>query len=272
MPEPRGIEERIDWFLSHDPSGPGMCAQHTWHALGGDQGNPPAWGCADANECVDKVKASGRYWTPASGPVPPRGAWVGYKYGSNGHACLSLGDGRIATTDPGNGQPVGIEDLDYPNRWGASGWDVWSDQYAGVRFDVGGEENVWSDYSGKPSGTLTITNAQDYEPLDFATADPPTSGLELHLLYVNCEITWTADPTMGVIRVKYHRDDGDDTAYQDYAVPAGEAIGNPDAFLITATHWESGEKGLGGRWHLRCEGDIASVKLGTRYAKIAVIG
>lgn len=138
MSLPREIEERIDWFLQHSPSARGMCAQHTWHSLGGDQGNPPAWGCSDANQCVDKVKASGRYWTPStwSGP-PPRGAWVGYKYGSNGHACLSLGDGRIATTDPGNGAMVGIEDLDYPNKWGASGWDVWTDEYNNVLFEVG---------------------------------------------------------------------------------------------------------------------------------------
>lgn len=137
MSEPRSIEARIDWFLSNNPSDRGMCAQHTWHSLGGDYGNPPAWGASDANECVDKVKASGRYWTPGnwSGP-PPRGAWVGYKYGNNGHACLSLGDGRIATTDPSSGAMVGIEDLDYPNKWGASGWDVWTDEYNGVRFDV----------------------------------------------------------------------------------------------------------------------------------------
>jgi hypothetical protein len=138
MSSPRGIEERIDWFLGHNPSDRGMCAQHTWQSLGGDYGNPAAWSCDDANECVDKVKASGRFWTPStwSGP-PPKGAWLGYKYGSNGHACLSLGDGRIATTDPGNGAMVGIEDLDYPNKWGASGWDVWTDQYNGVRFEVG---------------------------------------------------------------------------------------------------------------------------------------
>lgn len=138
MSEPRGVEERISWFLDHNPSGPGMCSQHTWHSLGGDYGNPAAWGCSDANECVDKVKASGRYWTPQTwdGP-PPRGAWVGYKYGANGHACLSLGDGRIATTDPtGDSGGSGIEDLDYPNKWGANGWTVWSDQYNGVRFAV----------------------------------------------------------------------------------------------------------------------------------------
>lgn len=137
MSEPRDIEPRIDWFLSNEPSARGMCAQHSWHSLGGDYGNPPAWGCEDANECVDKVKASGRYWTPAIWDgYPPRGAWVGYKYGADGHACISLGDGRIATTDPSNGAMVGIENLDYPNRWGASGWSLWTDQYAGVRFPV----------------------------------------------------------------------------------------------------------------------------------------
>lgn len=141
MSTPRGIEERIDWFLDHSPSGPGMCAQHTWHALGGDQGNPPAWGCEDANECVGKVEASGRCWTPATwdGP-PPRGAWVGWRYGNDGHAALSLGDGRIATTDPSDGEPTGVEPLDYPTRWGFNAskgdYTVWTDTYAGVRFEV----------------------------------------------------------------------------------------------------------------------------------------
>ena len=149
MSNPRGVEDRIDWFLNHNPSGVGMCAQHTWHALGGDKGNPPAWSCDDANECIDKIKKSGRYHTPATwdGP-PPRGAWVGYKYGSYGHACLSLGDGRIATTDP-NGDPggSGIEDINYPNKWGASGWDIWTDEYNGVRFPVTYQEDddmAWS--------------------------------------------------------------------------------------------------------------------------------
>lgn len=278
MSEPRGIEQRIDWFLTHDPSGSGMCAQHTWHSLGGNNGNPPAWGASDANECIAKIRASGRYWTPSStdGP-PPRGAAVYWEYGSNGHAALSLGDGRIATTDPSGGQGMtGIEPLNYPKKWGYGGseFTLWTDQYNGVRFDVGSsdEMSVWTDYSGKPSGELTITNAQDYEPLDVVTDDPPCDGMEFHLLYVNCSLRWSKSPGgMGIIRVKYVRDDGDDTAYQDYAVPQHAPVGDPDAFLITATHWESGQKGAGGRWHIRCEGDIDHMKLGTRYAKIGVI-
>ena len=372
---PRAIEPRIDWFLSHNPSDRGMCAQHSWHSLGGDYGNPPAWGASDANACVDKVRASGRYWTPGTwdGP-PPRGAWVGYSYGSNGHACLSLGDGRIATTDPSSGAMVGIEDLDYPNKWGASGWDVWTDQYNGVRFDVGagidpgpvylsklvygqrdsdsvrrlqgalnghplnggqqlpvtgnylddtdhevrlcqaqhgfgsdpaGASSVgpqqaehlfagtgntivndlpappdptppdppeppsettldtsWHKYSGKPAGTLVVADDAGYVQVDAHVAAAPVSGLEWHMLYANCDLTWDSGSQDGWIRVKYVRDGNDATGYQDYSVVRGLSD-----FLITAQHWEAGEQGVGGRWHINVGGGIAKVTVGTRYVK-----
>ena len=139
MTQPRGVEERISWMLDHPPGESGMCAREVWQAIGGDQDPPcpPAWGCADANACYDKVIASGRYWT--STPIP-RGAAIYWRYGSNGHAALSYGDGKIVTTDP-NGDPggTGVEDLDYPAKWGAtSATRIWTDQYAGVRFPVEG--------------------------------------------------------------------------------------------------------------------------------------
>jgi len=363
-------------MLDHPPGEPGMCARESWQALGGDQTppNPPAWGTPNANAVYNEIIESGRYWT--STPIP-RGAFIAWKYGNNGHAALSYGDGKIVTTDPTNDPGgTGIEPLAYPERWGAtSSKRVWTDTYNGVRFDIegatdhgpvylsklhygqqasdsvkrlqlhlnghplqngeelaisgnyldqtdeevrlcqqqhgygndpakassvgpkqaahlfagcsctitddtepeappaqsGDDATVWTSYSGKPSGTLTISNAQDYVSLDFVADDPPTSGLEFHLLYVNCELTWSGSDTMGILRVKYRRDDGDETAFQDYAVPKGAALGSPDTFLLTATHWESGEKGKGGRWYLRCEGGIGSVKLGTRYCKAAVI-
>jgi hypothetical protein len=138
MSSPRSTEARIDWFLSHNPSGVGMCAQHSWHSLGGDYGNPPAWGASDANAVYDKVKKSGRYFTT----TPPRGALVVWKYGNNGHAAISYGDGKIATTDP-NGKPgkTGVESLTYPHKWGASASArIWTDEYNGVRFSVDDEE------------------------------------------------------------------------------------------------------------------------------------
>lgn len=36
MSDPRGIEERLDWFLTHNPSGPGMCAQQHGRMSGMD--------------------------------------------------------------------------------------------------------------------------------------------------------------------------------------------------------------------------------------------
>ena len=130
----RGVEGRIKWFLNHKPKGPGMCAQHSWHALGGDKGDPPAWGCRNANAVYSKVVKSGRFWRTD----PPRGALVVWRYGDNGHAAISLGGGKIATTDP-TGKPggTGIEPINYPTKWGATkGKWIWTDEYNGVRFPV----------------------------------------------------------------------------------------------------------------------------------------
>lgn len=130
----RNPDETIDWFLSHNPSGPGMCAQHSFHSIGGDKGQPPAWGAPNANAVVDKMRAAGELqthdlWTP------PRGSYVVWSYGNNGHAAISRGDGTMATTDPSNGKPTGIEDLDYPKKWGAHNGGKptgWSTYYAGL--------------------------------------------------------------------------------------------------------------------------------------------
>lgn len=274
MSEPRGIEERIDWFQSHSPSGSGMCAQHTWHALGGNNGNPPAWGASDANECVDKVKASGRYWTPSSwdGP-PPRGAWVGWKYGSNGHAALSNGDGTISTTDPSSDQGMcGVENLDYPKKWGFSTsngpYTVWTDQYNGVRFEVGDTAvvDVYNYvYSGKSEDTKEIP-LNEYVWVTKDTDDPSSGGLEFKLVYLNVKLRWAGEG-FGNIRVKSIREGGDDTAYQDYLVHSSQ----PD-FLITHMHMESGEKGIGAKWYIKITGAaLASAAVDTRYNKYATI-
>jgi len=55
-------------------------------------------------------------------------------------------------------------------------------------------------------------------------------------------------------------------------VPRGLAIGSLDSFVITANHFEAGEKGKGGRWSIRCDGALKKVTIDTRYAKVMVIG
>jgi hypothetical protein len=65
-----------------------------------------------------------------------------WRYGDNGHAaiCYDTAGTKIATTDPTN-KPggVGVEPIGYPSKWGASSnARIWTDEYNGVRFDVGG--------------------------------------------------------------------------------------------------------------------------------------
>lgn len=186
---PRSIEERIAWFLSHHPVDSGMCAQHSWHSLGGDRGNPPAWQCDNANEIYAKVKASGRYWTS----LPPRGALVLWKYGRNGHAAISYGNGKIVTTNPPN-KPLGtgIEPLSYPSKWGAtSSARIWTDQYNGVRFPVGGTVANPDGYLSLIDRTKRTIHTNEIVKLDIegkTQFKAEITGRELMAMYFNLDL------------------------------------------------------------------------------------
>lgn len=264
MPDPRGVEDRLTWFLTHDPGGVGMCARHSWRALGGDQGNPPRWFAEDANAVYDKVRASGRYFTTP----PPRGALILWPYGKHGHAALSMGGGRIATTDP-TGKPggTGVEPIGYPARWGAKGY-IWTDQYAGVRFEVGTmSNNIDYNYSGKPKGDLTLGTR--YTRLDVAAWDPPRKGLEHTLVYLNITPTkWATGKDVGGVRVRLVRADGDNTGYQDYTI-AKDSL-DDGGFLISYTYFEDGD-GRPKRVEVRCQGGLLAATVGTRYVKAGVV-
>jgi hypothetical protein len=189
MTAPRGVEERIEWFLTHRPSGPGMCAQHSWHSLGGNYGNPPAWQCEDANEIYAKVKSSGRFFTT----LPPRGALVLWRYGANGHAAISYGDGKIATTDP-TGKPggTGVEPLSYPTKWGASSAArIWTDQYNGVRFAVGGNMSDTDGYMSLEEGDKRAIRTNTVVKLDIngkTQFKAEQAGRQLMAMYFNIDV------------------------------------------------------------------------------------
>jgi hypothetical protein len=119
-------------------------------------------------------------------------------------------------------------------------------------------------YSGKPSGSLALPKGK-YTTVDVDTPDPVKDGLEFKLIYVNLAIQWSG-VGVGNIRVKFTREGGDDTAYQDYAVNSQQ-----DSFLITHMHMEMGEEGVGGRWKIKPTGDMKSVTATTRYSKYATI-
>jgi len=247
-----------------------MCAQHSWHALGGDKGCPPAWGTPHANAVYDKVKKSGRWFTSD----PPRGALILWKYGKHGHAALSMGGGKIATTDPSSNPNggVGVEPITYPHRWGATTKArIWTDQYNGVRFTTGATNVTNYDYKylGKPSGTLTV--GTKYVKLDKSTWTPPRKGWESTLVYLNVTPTFKTGKSTGALRIRIVRSDGDKTAYND--VPISKDTLEDGSTLITYTYWELGEAGTKGKTHveLRCHGGLASVKIGTRYRKVCTV-
>jgi hypothetical protein len=126
--------------------------------------------------------------------------------------------------------------------------------------------NYVYDYSGKPSGTLTL-------PLGKYTTvvpkqDPPNlGGLEFKMLYLNVDLTWPpGESGSGNLRVRFVRDGGDATAYQDYPVDT-----DTSSFLITQTHFEIGERGVSGKWQVKPVGDMSKAKATTRYSKRATV-
>jgi hypothetical protein len=115
------------------------------------------------------------------------------------------------------------------------------------------------EYSGKPGGTLALPLGQ-YVTLDVDTPDPPVKGLEVKKVYVNLDLVWPSGARGGNVRLKFTREGGDDTAYQDFTVMPWQT-----EFLITHTHMEVGEANKGGRWKIKVTGDMSSAKAATRY-------
>lgn len=192
----RNPDETIDWFLDpkNYPSQSGMCAQHSWHSIGGDKGQPPAWGAPNANAVLQKVKDAGEL---QKGPAP-RGAYVLWGYGSNGHAAISLGDknnlgdGDIATTDPSNGKPTGIEPATYPKRWGAKNGgtpDGWTTYYAGLYWQ--GDDMPLSDSDIRRIAKAVNNVLGDYDAsgdVQDAADDNPQTG-STRLRQIRNEVT-----------------------------------------------------------------------------------
>lgn len=122
----RHVEARIRHMRTHPPRRVGMCARTVWLALG-----VPPLGAASASIAARKIKAAGHLKYHYSGKGPPRGVivlWTGGRHG-HGHAALSLGDGRILTTDP-PGRPGGVGETSITmprKRWGLTyaGWTTW---------------------------------------------------------------------------------------------------------------------------------------------------
>lgn len=119
-----GIEERIAAMRKIKPSAAGMCANTVWRSL-----NVPPLGTPDATAVVAKVLAAKKLHAGAPATAP-RGSvmlWTGGSAG-HGHAALSLGGGRMLSTDVNGPRTVGEADaVATARRWGLkwAGWTNW---------------------------------------------------------------------------------------------------------------------------------------------------
>lgn len=122
-------------------------------------------------------------------------------------------------------------------------------------------------YSGKPKGTLFV--GRKYVDLDQSEWDPPTKGLEHAMIYLNVTAPeFKAGQSMGGLRVRCVRADGDKTSYHDY--PIAVAFSDGTSQLITHPYFELGDGGKT-RYQLKCVGGLVGCTITTRYRKGAVL-
>ena len=141
-------------------------------------------------------------------------------------------------------------------------------------------------FGGKPAGAFHAPADGKWYRVDIDVDDPTKSGLEIQEVYLHCDCTWkepdsalwnalAATPLAplldklkwwltpaGEIRVRYTRESGDHTAYQDFTVASRK-----QDFLITHNHSERGQAEQGGRWWVQVKGGLAAINITTRYAK-----
>jgi hypothetical protein len=123
-------------------------------------------------------------------------------------------------------------------------------------------------YLGKPSGVLTV--GREYKTLDQSSWTPPRSGWENTYVYLNIKPKFKSGATVGAIRVRVYREDGDTTGHHDLLIHK-DALDSDGRTLRHWAYWEAGEKGADTKVQLLCLGGLESVEISTRYSKKCVV-
>lgn len=119
-------------------------------------------------------------------------------------------------------------------------------------------------YGGKPTQSQKVGRA--YAVLSKSRWDPPKGRPEHALVYLNVtKPVFRSGKTMGALRVRGVRADGDKTSYHDYPVAVDFSSGGSQ--LVTHTYFESNKGGLPTHYEVKCVGGLESVVLTTRYRK-----
>jgi hypothetical protein len=117
---PRASVGKARAFTTYLPTG--MCCNFVWNCIAA----PHSFGLADANA------AWNRSTQRRSGTDAPAGAPVYWAGGKHGHIALSVGGGRVRSTDwPRKGR-VGEVDIDEMTRVWRLGYRGWSADFAGA--------------------------------------------------------------------------------------------------------------------------------------------
>lgn len=130
-----------------------------------------------------------------------------------------------------------------------------------------GSVRLWMHYSGKPTGTLRVTETDDWVAMDFRVDDPPLTGSEHHMLYCRVDFLWKAGGGDAKVECKYVREDKDETAFDERHYEHGTK-----SVPFQQMHFEEGHAGIGGRWYMRVHGGASAMVLKTRYCKTHVLG
>lgn len=168
----------------------------------------------------------------------------------------------------GMGQP--IDHVIQHKAWSSTGKPDtrYTDEFwrAKVRKAGTTEEDVvkaFRDYTGKPADPITIPGDGEWHNIGGLKLEgaPFAAGHEVKELYLRCHPTYSG--AGGIVTVRYLRDNDDPTAYLEEELTADNK-----SLPISRVHMEVGERDLGGRWQMRVQGGIESVKITTRYAKL----
>jgi hypothetical protein len=185
----------------------------------------------------------------------------------NDGAYVKVGDFIAKVSDEGNATGPHLHMEYMPNT--KNTWKCGIHANPQPVLDHGGDTvvDIYNyEYSGKSEDTKEIP-LNTYTWVTQDTPDPASSGLEFKLIYLNVKLRWKPEGGFGNIRLKFVREGDDPTAYQDYLVHSSQT-----EFLITHTHFEQGEKGIGGKWYIKITGGaLASAAVDTRYNKYATI-
>jgi hypothetical protein len=157
---PRASVSKARAFTTYLPTG--MCCNFVWNCIAA----PHSFGLADANAAWNRATQR------RPGTAAPAGAPVYWAGGKHGHIALSVGGGRVRSTDWPRKGSVGEVDIDEMTRVWRLTYRGWSTDFAGAPIPglqqiLGGRQTINDEdiRPGKRNPTVRVFNAALWESM-----------------------------------------------------------------------------------------------------------